>query len=249
MHIQGGNRFFFAFEEETGFLSEEESHHLIKVLRKKTGEKIKLINGKGKEYEGEILEIAKKGKSLKVKVKLLKLLREEKFPSKKIVALIPVLKGDKTEFLVEKGTELGISVFIPFQSDYSAVKYSSRLKERLKKKAINALKQSGRLYLPEIKPPVNLKEFLAQDTFPSSFKIIALPEEGVSLKNLLKGIFNSEEIVLISGPEGGFSEEEKKLLKEKSFLSFNLSPYILRAETASLSLMSFISILIRLEKR
>ena len=136
MHIQGGNRFFFAFEEETGFLSEEESHHLIKVLRKKTGEKIKLINGKGKEYEGKILEIAKKGKSLKVKVKLLKLLREEEFPSKKIVALIPVLKGDKTEFLVEKGTELGISVFIPFQSDYSAVKSSSRLESVLKKRLL-----------------------------------------------------------------------------------------------------------------
>ncbi|MCD6489267.1 MAG: 16S rRNA (uracil(1498)-N(3))-methyltransferase [Thermodesulfobacterium sp.] len=249
MHIQGGNRFFFTFEEKTGFLSEEESHHLINVLRKKIGEKVKLINGKGKEYEGEILEIAKKGKFLKVKVKLLKLLREEEIPSKKIVALIPILKGDKTEFLIEKGTELGISEFIPFWSDYSVVKTSSKLNERLKRKVINALKQSGRLYLPEIKTPINLKEFLAQDPFSSFLKIVALPEEEISLKNLLKEIIEFKEIVLISGPEGGFSEEEKKLLKEKKFLPFNLSPYILRAETASLSLMSFISILTRLEKR
>jgi len=248
--LQAGNRFFFTFEGKIGFLSEGESHHLVKVLvlRKKEGEKIKLINGMGVEYEGEIIEIMKKGKTLKAKVKILKLLRKENLPSKKIIALIPLLKGDKTEFLIEKGTELGITKFIPFQSDYTVVKPSSKLKERLKIKAINALKQSGRLYLPEINSPVNLKVFLSENPFSSSFKIVALPGGELYLKDLANKVFNSKEIVLISGPEGGFSKDEENLeenlLKNQGFISFSISPYILKAETASLSLMSFITVLL-----
>jgi len=248
MDIQGGNRFFFTFEKE-GFLSEEESHHLIRVLRKKEGEKIKLIDGKGKEYEGEIVEIIKKGKKIKVRVKLLKILREENPSLIKIVAFIPLLKGDKTEFLIEKGVELGINEFIPFQSDYSVVKASSKLEERLKIKSINALKQSGRLYLPEIKSPVILRNFLSENPFPSSLKIVALPEKGIFLEKLIEKLINSKEIVLISGPEGGFSKEEEKLLKEKNFVPLFLSPYILKAETASLSLMSFVSFFINFSFR
>jgi 16S rRNA (uracil1498-N3)-methyltransferase len=243
MDIQGGNRFFFTFEKE-GFLSEEESHHLIRVLRKKVGERIKLIDGKGNEYEGEIVKIIKKGKKIKAKVRLLELLRKEKSSSVKIIALVPLLKGDKTEFLIEKGVELGINEFIPFQSDHSVAKISSKLDERLKIKAINALKQSGRLYLPEIKPPIILRNFLSENPFPSSLKIVALPEKGIFLEKLIEKLINSKEIVLISGPEGGFSKEEEKLLKEKNFIPLFLSPYILRAETASLSLMSFVSIFV-----
>uniref|UniRef100_A0A7V4N3H9 Ribosomal RNA small subunit methyltransferase E n=1 Tax=Thermodesulfobacterium geofontis TaxID=1295609 RepID=A0A7V4N3H9_9BACT len=248
MYIQGGNRFFFTFEKE-GFLSEEESHHLIRVFRKKEGEKIKLIDGKGNEYEGEIVEIIKKGKKIKVRVKVLKLLRKEKPSLIKTIALIPLLKGDKTEFLIEKGVELGINEFIPFQSDYSVVKASFKLEKRLKTKAINALKQSGRLYLPEINPPVILKNFLSKNPFSSSLKLVALPEKGIFLEKLMEKLINSKEIVLISGPEGGFSKEEEELLKEKNFIPILLSPYILKAETASLSLMSFISIFINFSFR
>lgn len=245
MYIQGGNRFFFTFEKE-GFLPDEESHHLIRVLRKKVGEKIKLIDGKGNEYEGKIVEIIKKGRKLRARIKLVKLLRKENPPYKKIVAFIPLLKGDKTEFLVEKGTELGINEFIPFQSDYSVAKPSPKLEERLKAKAINALKQSGRLYFPEIKSPIILKKFLSINQFPSSLKLVAQPKEGIFLDKLMEKITNSKEIVLISGPEGGFSKEEENLLKEIGFISVPLSPYILKAETASLSLMSLISVITNL---
>ncbi len=246
MHLQGGNRFFFTFEGKKGVLSEEESHHLIRVLRKKEGEKIKLINGKGEEYEGEIIKILEKGKNLKTEVRLLRLLRKEEPLSKRIVALIPLLKGDKTEFLVEKGTELGITEFIPFQSDYSVAKSSPKLINRLKAKAINALKQSGRLYLPEIRPPVILKKFLSENLFPNSFKIVALPEKKLSLKFFLENLGKANEFILISGPEGGFSKEEEALLKELGFTPFFLSPYVLKAETASVALMSFVSIFLNL---
>lgn len=244
MNIQAGDRFFFDFEGQEGFLSEEESHHLINVLRKKTKEKIKLINGKGSEYEGEIVEITKRGKTLKVKVKILQLLRTEKPSLKNVLAFVPLLKGNKTEFLIEKGTELGIHKFFPFTSDFTVVKPSPKIIEKLKKKALNALKQSGRLYLPEINLPINLKDFLNKNTFISSLKIVAL-YEGVSFsQELAEKILASDQIVLLSGPEGGFSKEEINLLDKLNFIFFSISPNILKAETASIALMSFLSILL-----
>lgn len=247
MNIQAGERFFFDFKGQEGFLSEQESHHLINVLRKKIREKIKLIDGKGSEYEGEIVEIIKKGKILKVKVKILKVLRTENPPFKKILAFIPLLKGNKTEFLIEKGTELGINKFFLFTSDFTVVKPSPKIEEKLKKKAINALKQSGRLYLPEINLAINLKKFLRENTFVSSLKIVALPEGLPFSQELIKKILASEEILALSGPEGGFSKEELNLLNKLNFISFSISKNILRAETASLALMSFLSIILNRE--
>ncbi len=244
MNIQAGDRFYLDFEGQEGFLSEEESHHLINVLRKKINEKIKLINGKGFEYEGEIVKIIKKGKTLKVKVKILQLLRTEPPPLKKISAFIPLLKGNKTELLIEKGTELGIHRFFPFISDFTIVKPSPKIVEKLKKKAINVLKQSGRLYLPEINIPINLKNFLKKNIFSSSLRIVALPEGPTFSQELIEKILVSEEIMLLSGPEGGFSKEELNLLKELNFISLSISPNILKAETASLALMSFLSIIL-----
>ncbi|WP_084222188.1 RsmE family RNA methyltransferase [Thermodesulfobacterium hydrogeniphilum] len=244
MDLQGGNRFFFDFEGDEGFLSEEESHHLLKVLRKKKRDKIKLINGKGFEFEGEITDIFKKGKVWQAKVKICSVLRTEKPHLKKILAFIPILKGDKTEFLVEKGTELGIGKFIPFYSDFSVVKPSEKLQERLRKKAINALKQSGRLFLPEISPVVNLTEFLLKNDFNDSLKFFGSSGKKTSLKDLMQKLEKAQEIILISGPEGGFSKKEEELLLKKTFYPITISPYILKAETASLSLMSIFSFLV-----
>ncbi len=244
MDIQGGNRFFFNFKDKRGFLSEEESHHLVNVLRKKEGEKILLINGKGKEYEGKILEIIKSGKKVKAKVEINKIIREENPPSKEIIAFIPLLKGNKTEFLVEKGIELGITTFIPFYSDYSIVKPKSNLFRRLHLKAVSALKQSGRLIFPKIYEPICLKEFLQNFPFKNSLNLLALPKGKISLLDLKENILKYKQIIFISGPEGGFSADEIELLSKQGFLSINLSPFILRAETASLTLMCLVTVLL-----
>ncbi len=243
MELQGGNRFFFEFEEEEGFLSEEESNHLIKVLRKKRGDRIKLINGKGFEFEGCILEIVKQGKSFIAKVRICRILRKEELPPKKIFSLIPLLKGNKTEFLIEKGTELGINAFIPFYSEHSVVKPPKKLMERLKKKAISALKQSGRLFLPEIFPVIDLKTALLKDDFRDALRISASIKGNLDVKKLLNDIKKYKKIVIISGPEGGFSKVEEELLEKRGFIPIKVSPYVLRAETASLVLMGILSFL------
>ncbi len=242
MITKAGERIFFEFEGKEGFLSEKEAYHLIKVLRKKRGDKIRLVNGKGKEFEGEIAEV--NVKKLQVKVRLLKVLRSETNPPFKLRVLIPILKGNKTEFLIEKATELGFTHLIPFYSTYSVKKYSPNFLQRIHYKVISSIKQSGRLILPEISSPVFLLEFLDSLTFSENIlKILAYPQGKISFKELSEEIERVQEVLILSGPEGDFSPEEKKLIKKLEFKKISFSPYILRAETASLVLMGFISFL------
>lgn len=241
--VKAGERFFFNFEGKEGILPYQEAYHLIKVLRKKEGEKIRLINGKGKEFEGEILEVKTGKKEIQVKVKLLRLLHEEKKPFFKLIALIPLLKGNRTEFLIEKATELGFTHLIPFYSTYSVKKPSPNFMRRLQNKAISALKQSGRLILPEISTPVFLLDFLNSLFSSKVFKILAYQEGNLTLEELVKEIKSFKEILILSGPEGDFSAEEKKLMEILEFKKISLSPYILRAETASIILMGLTSFL------
>ncbi|WP_028843071.1 RsmE family RNA methyltransferase [Thermodesulfobacterium thermophilum] len=243
MNLQGGNRFFFEFSGEEGFLSEEESFHLIKVLRKKQGDKLFLIDGQGKEFEAKIEEILKDGKNFKAKVKILKLLREEKPRIPKIIGILPILKGEKTEWLVEKGTELGIDIFIPFYSSFSVAKPSKNLIPRLINKAKQALKQSGRLFMPEILAPVELKTFLEDFPWKESLKLLGGLGACLKVEELRLKFKKNNTVVFITGPEGGFEKTEEELLSKVGFLSLSLAPYVLKAETAFLGLASVISFL------
>jgi 16S rRNA (uracil1498-N3)-methyltransferase len=243
MNLQGGNRFFFEFSGEEGFLSEEESFHLIKVLRKKQGDRLFLIDGQGKEFEAEIKEIVKDGKTLKARVQILKLLREEKPRTPKVIGILPVLKKEKTEWLVEKGTELGVDIFVPFYSRFSVAKPSKNLIPRLINKAKQALKQSGRLFMPEILSPVELKAFLKDFPWKESLKLVGGLDSSLKVEELCIKLKETHTVVFITGPEGGFEKTEEELLSKVGFLFLSLGPYVLRAETDFLGLASVISFL------
>lgn len=244
---RGGNRFYFNFEGNKGFLPEKEAHHLVRVCRKRIEDEILLIDGKGKEFLGRILSLKEKGKKILVEVEILELIREEQVSSPKILSFIPILKGDKNEFLIEKGTELGIDHFIFFSSRYSVSKWEENKMSRFKEKALNALKQSGRLFLPEINFFYNLSSILEaifqEEKF--SLNLLASPSGTISLEELLKKANERKprQIILLSGPEGGLSVEEQSFLSKYSFIEVNLSPHILRAETASLALMVLATLL------
>ncbi len=236
---EGGFRFFFEFEGKRGLLSEEETHHLVNVLRKKQGEIIKLINGKGCEFSAEIIRVIKRLKKAEVEIKAL--IRKEPPPSKEIISILPILKGGKTEFLVEKGTELGITCFVPFKSEFTVVKVKENLISRFEAKVLSALKQSGRLWKPVVNPPVELRQFLQKLKGEKALKLCA-EKDGEPVKNLYHQLKETGEkydkIYLLSGPEGGFSKNEKLLIEKAGFLKINFSPYVLRAETAVFALFS-----------
>jgi len=242
--LKGGDRFYFDFEGKRGLLPQDEAHHAIRVCRKKEGEKILLVNGKGKEFFGKILKISEKKSGLEVEVEILEIIREEKRKEKEVIALIPLLKGDKTEFLIEKGTELGIDTLFIYQSTYTVPKLTPQKMERFRAKALSALKQSGRLYLPTLLPLEDLLHFLESlEKEEAVLKILASPEGEYSPKELYEELSkNYQRIYLLSGPEGGLSERELKIADKKGFLKVKLSSYILRSETASFLLMSLASL-------
>ncbi len=241
--LRAGERFFISFEGEEGLLTQEESHHAIRVLRRREGDELKLIDGKGREYRGRILEIIWKKRSPIVRVRILDLLREEQRPSYEIRALIPLLKGDLTEFLIEKGTELGVTQFLLYISDRTVIRSLELKIERFLDKARSALKQSGRLYLPEITPIGDLKAWLTHLEEGDEIRVLAHGSGTDHLESLIEGLSKGKKRVLFAiGPEGDFSEEELNFFDKKGFLFLKLGPNVLRAETAFCVLCGIISL-------
>jgi len=224
---------FFAPEARPGDLLElapEEAHHLRDVLRIRRGERVRLIDGRGREFEAEVVEVSRTG----VRVLTTGLLREEPAPSPRLEMFVPLLKGGRTEFLVEKATELGVSRIFPFVSRRSVARPSPRTLERLYRRSIQALKQCGRLWLPLLEAPAPLEELLPKTG--ASGRFFAYEKGGAPLHRAFEP--PPGDLALAVGPEGGFSPEEAALLETFDFLPLTLGPYILRAETAALFLMS-----------
>ncbi|QJA05653.1 16S rRNA (uracil(1498)-N(3))-methyltransferase [Thermosulfurimonas marina] len=223
---------FFASQIREGkelVLDPEEAHHLREVRRLSPGEEVRLIDGQGREFAARILRVSRR----EVAVLPETLLRTEPEPVFRLEFLLPLLKGGRTEFLVEKATELGVTHIFPFVSLRAVVRPSERTLERLRRRAVQALKQSGRLRLPEIHPPGELPEVLSRIS--AGHRGFAYEGGGESLRLFLKEF--PREMALASGSEGGFSAEEAALLREAGFRPLSLGPYILRAETAALFLM------------
>ncbi len=226
---------------ENGILKVEgdEVRHIRKVLRLGAGDPLSVFDGSGKEYEGVIVE--EKPTSVSVLVSTIS-------PSKKesgleITLAQSLLKGEKMDYLIQKATELGVKRIIPFISSRSIplLEKGKRLERhrRWKKIAVEASKQCGRGIIPEIDPPGEYRELLA--SVPAgTLKFILWEKEGERLKEALKSAGRDDRIFFIVGPEGGFSREEVEDARGTGFVPVTLGERILRAETASLCLLSIL---------
>ena len=214
-------------------LDPDESYHLGSVWRLKAGDSIFLINGQGEEWRARVLRVERGRVWVCPEV----LHRTEAEPEFELEILIPLLKGGRTEFLVEKATELGATRILPFVSQYAVAKPGDRTGERLWKRTIQALKQSGRLWFPAIESPRPLEEVLK--TVRSRHRYFACEKYGPFLSEVFQ-VFEifPRRIALASGPEGGFSEKEIAAFRKAGFKAVSLGPYILRAETAAFFMLA-----------
>ncbi|WP_022853434.1 RsmE family RNA methyltransferase [Thermodesulfatator atlanticus] len=223
-------------------LSAEESHHLKDVLRLKAGDKIILLDLAGQEFMGEILKITKKG----TLVKALTLLRREDPLFPQVIFLVPLLKKDWLSFLVEKAVELSVTEIVPVITERTVAKPKENLVKKLEKRALQSLKQCRRLWPLKINTPQSLAQVAEMD---ADLKIFAYEKEREkNPKEILKASSAFKKILVLTGPEGGFSEKEAAFLCEKGFIPTCLGQYILRAETAALYLMSIIHFMFFLQK-
>ena len=207
-------------------LDEDESRHVIKVLRKKQGDPINLTDGRGFFYEATISQPDPRQCSFTIDKKI----QEPKKNFSIHIAISPTKNADRIEWFVEKAVELGIDEITLLECDRTERRHLKI--ERLVKMAISAMKQSLKATLPVIHPLTSFKS-VAQ-TANTKEKYVAYVDSNNPhlLKNLLSPA--SEYIVLI-GPEGDFSHEELTFAENLEFKRVSLGPSRLRTETAGLA--------------
>jgi 16S rRNA (uracil1498-N3)-methyltransferase len=202
-----------------------EGKHLTKTLRKKIGDPVDVTHGQGKHFSGVI-------KTLKPEVTVTITSVREIEKEKQILSLgIAFIRPNRLEFVLEKGTELGVDTFYLFRSEHA--NYFSNNEKRFEKILRQAIKQSNRFYLPRLFLIPNFKSFI-QQTENHPYKIAAIDPKSPPLGSL-PSTMDQKEILFCVGPEGGFSENEIGLVKESGFKDISLGNYRLRAETAAIA--------------
>lgn len=218
----------FLFNENGEILlSAEESKHCVKVLRHKVGDVIHVIDGKGNFFEAELTSINPEKCVAKIKSKKQIGVNKSYYLH---IAISPTKNPDRIEWLIEKGTELGVDEF-SFIICKRTEKTGTRI-DRFQKIAESAVKQSVQGVIPKLNDGISFKEFLATQKNSDVKKYIAHCLEYP--KKELKDIYADKKVLVLVGPEGDFTEEEIKLALENGFEALSLGESRLRTETAGL---------------
>lgn len=231
--------------QETAVISGNDFHHITRVMRMKPGNSLYVVFDGGKAATGTIESITDSTVDIRI-TEWEEMLRE--LPVQVTIASgLP--KGDKWEWIIQKGTELGASQFVPFIAARSVVKWeekkATKKLERWKKIAKEAAEQSHRQRVPEIMQPVTFEQLLdlgdSFDRKAAAYEESAKSGEKSRLAQMLASAEPGERILLIFGPEGGLDEGETEELKANGFELVGLGPRILRTETAPLYALSAVS--------
>jgi len=221
-------------------LPETEAHHCLKVLRMQQGDILQITDGKGVFYQAEIAEIYSRGiagqaRNDKIsnccKINILETIPQPPHWKGRIeIALAPTKNADRIEWFAEKATEIGIDKISFLRCRFSERKEMST--ERILKIMISAMKQSEKARLPELQAMTGFKEFIRQDFDGQKLIAHCYPDEKIPLAQACR---NGENVLILIGPEGDFSEEEVESAKERGFIPVSLGASRLRTETAALA--------------
>ena len=214
----------------TSKLDKSQSHYISKVMRIKSNEVFSLFNSSG-EWEAKIKEISKGI----VEFNITKQLRQKE-NSKEIWLAFSPIKSNYFNFMMQKSTELGVTKFIPIVFDRSVVRKINH--DRVEKIIIEASEQSNRINVPLLEKCQNLKNFLSKNS-----KKIQLIFTDLNTENKKLDVKKTTEkpVCVIIGPEGDFSEKERKeILSFEGVSKININENILRSETAAISALSIV---------
>ncbi len=202
------------------------------------GSLITLTDSDGNDFRGRILRLSKEEASVLI---------FDAFPSPTessldIILLQALSEKERMELIIQKATELGVSAIIPFKSERSISLEERDAKQkkshRWQEIAVKAVQQSRRARVPRVEVYRSFKEAL-KSCEGEGLKILLYEKEGENLKNVLRK-YPSKRIYAMIGPEGGFTEAEVALAKDKGFISVKLGQRILRTETASIALTAIL---------
>ncbi len=218
--------------DSEGFLAipDDEANHLTKVLRFSPGDRFVAIDGVGNGWQAEIVGVSKR----ELKARVLEKLPVET-ERKSITVAIGAVKGPRMEWAVEKAAELGASAFIPLKTRYAVVEPGEGRSRRWKNIAVAAAKQSRRLTLMKIEYLMAIADLPVQKY--QSVWVFDLTDDAIPLTDFgalasLGVTDHREGILILIGPEGGFSDEERQFFRTIGTRFISLGSHPLRTETA-----------------
>ncbi|MEK7179875.1 MAG: RsmE family RNA methyltransferase [Patescibacteria group bacterium] len=191
------------------------------VFRFKPGDNIILFDDSGFEFLCEITLLSAE----KTTVSIISFEKNIVVPKKEIYLFCSLIKKDKFEWVLEKGTELGVSHFIPIISERSEKKNLNM--DRAKKIITEAVEQSGRVFIPHLYDIVSLKDVFK--TYPISYVVFDREGERINISSL------PHTLGVLIGPEGGWSESERKLFEIHNVSSSSFGNFTLKSETAAIA--------------
>ena len=220
----------------TFILSADDSYHILTVMRMKLNDKIEIV------YQNEVY-LTKIINLEPVTTKVIKKLDSYNELEKKVTICQSLVNNDKMHLVFEKCTELGAYSFIPLIVTKSIIKLNEKDKikkmEHYKKIINGASRQSKRNIIPKIYNIMNIEELIKLDF---DLKILCTVNEvSTSLKKVLQNSKRYDTMIIVIGPEGGFTKEEEEILIQNGFISTTLGNLILRTETAGIVSLSMVN--------
>ena len=233
--------FYKGILADTVEITGSDAHHLMHVMRAKAGQEIILVDDENQVARMEMTAFREDAVTLTLSERLE---ADTESPIDLVLAQC-LLKSDKMDMVVQKAVELGAVGVIPVRSQNCVVRYDAKKaaarQQRWQKIADEAAKQCGRTALLAVAPVTDIKALIATEKECEDSVLVFFyeNEDTQTVKEYLRQI-KSRRIVLLVGPEGGFSLDEAKAVEEAGGKSVTLGPRILRAETAALTAMSVV---------
>jgi len=234
-------RFFISPGQITGqriAVSGEDVRHIAAVLRMKIGDELLLCDGQGTEYQARIEQVSKNE------------IATEIVSQSKQALLVPRItlgqglpKSDKMDLIVQKATELGVARIVPLITERTIVKVKDEEKRitRWQKISREAAMQSNRPDIPVVENIRSLRDYLfSLDPGPGTLLLLPWEEGTEPIKKVLRSRHEVASVVVLIGPEGGFSAAEAGIARDKGFHPVSLGPNILRTETAAIAVLGMI---------
>lgn len=221
--------------ENTFNLLQEDYYHIETVMRMQKGDKLEVVH-EGNLYECIITSLSPTQVTIQ---------KELPIPNeilRKVILVIPLLKEQKMDFILQKATELGVSDIVPFLAKRSIIKLEqskiSKKQERWNRIIKEASEQSMRTTIPCLHPVSTLEEVTKLD---GTKVICSTTEKEKNLKMFLHSPINCDTLVIVVGPEGGLDHIEEEYLEQHDFTKVSLGPRIMRVETVPIYILSILN--------
>ena len=190
-----------------------------KVLRFREGENLVLFDGVKTDRLYKLVALKQNEAHLQLITE-----QQRKTPEKHVYLFWSLLKKDNNEYILQKATELGVSTFVPLLTERTIKKEFNH--ERAQKIVLEAAEQCGRSDIPHVREPIHMQKALEE--YSGKIKIYVCHQGNTNIK------ITDEKVGFIIGPEGGWSDSELSIFKEKNLEHISLSEFTLRAETAAI---------------